>query len=80
MPTITLTWDAMPVTEHWTEVRIYEAGMKVATAVAPAVTASFSATKAAHTWTARSWDGLDESLDSNAVVWAPPVPPGHLRK
>jgi hypothetical protein len=79
MPTITLMWDAN-TGPGWTEVRIYEGTTKVATAVGTATSATVTCTKAPHTWVARSWDGLDESLDSNAVVWAPPVPPGHLRR
>lgn len=80
MPNITLSWDPMPGTEAWKEVRIYEGTTKVATAIPPAVSATFSAVKATHTWVARSWDGLEESVDSNSVTWAPPVPPGHLKR
>ena len=80
MANITLMWDAMPAGQLWTEVRIYEGTTKVATAAGTATSVMFSATKSTHTWVARSWDGVDESADSNAVVWAPPVPPGHLRK
>ena len=80
MANITLLWDAMPVGQLWTQVRIYEGAVLVATAATPATSVTFSTTKAAHTWTARSFDGTEESLDSNSVVWAPPVPPGHLRK
>jgi len=80
MANITLLWDAMPVGQLWTQVRIYEGTVLVTTAAVPATSVTFSTTKATHTWTARSFDGTEESVDSNAVIWAPPIPPGHLRK
>jgi len=85
MANITLMWDPMPATEAWKEVRIYEGITKVATAIPPVVSVTLSVTKAPHTWVARSvaTDSAGEeyeSVDSNSVTWAPPLPPGRLRK
>ena len=81
MPNVTLSWDAMPGTEVWKEVRILEGATVVATAAMPAASVVVAnVTKAPHTFVARSFDGTFESDDSNAVVVTPPVPPGHLKR
>jgi hypothetical protein len=89
---ITLQWDAMPAGEKWTEVRIYDTSTLPETLVStvpcvsagncPNATATFVVSRAAHNFTARSWDGFWESADSNAVIInAPPkVPTGLIKK
>jgi hypothetical protein len=79
--TLTLSWDAMPAGQTWTKVRIYEVpGYTLRAEVAgSATTASFEVDKLGHSYTARSFDGVRESADSNTVGFpAAPVSPGHL--
>lgn len=81
---VTLTWDSMPSGEAWQEVRIYDNGVLVVTA--PCTTScptsvTFNMPKAAHSYTARSWDGNWESEDSNTVIVnGPPKAPTNLKK
>ena len=67
--TITLEWDAMGGGESWTEVRIYANGSVYATAYPPST--SIEITKAPYFFTARAWDGANESVDSNPVAVMP---------
>lgn len=80
MPNVNLTWDPMPEDEVWEEVRIYESNSLVASVPVPATSVTFPVEKGSHTFTARSWDGLWESDDSNSVTLKAPMPPGHLRR
>jgi len=69
-------WDPMPADQTWISVRIYERSgpatayvyTKVAEAAAPANTVDASVPSGIRTYTARSWDGMSESDDSNAIT------------
>jgi hypothetical protein len=85
---ITLQWDAMPLDQKWTEVRIYDVAQSPEAIVATATcsttcptTVTFTVPRAAHTYVARSYDGFWESADSNVVTLnAPPKIPTGLKK
>ena len=85
---ITLQWDAMPLDQKWTEVRIYDVAQSPEALVATATcsttcptTVTFTVPRTAHTYVARSFDGFWESADSNVVaINAPPKIPANLKK
>jgi hypothetical protein len=64
---VSLSWATVSVAVNY---RVYRDGALVATVTAP--TTSYVATSQSiaesHTWTVRTWDGISESADSNAVV------------
>ena len=80
MPNVTLQWDAMPVGEDWTEVHILDGGTQIAVVPGSMQSVTLSVEKALHTFTARSFNGIFESIDSNVLTIRVPSPPGHLRK
>jgi hypothetical protein len=85
MPNLQLSWDAMPVGETWTAVRIYEGTTKVAEVAMPATSIVLSVAKAEHVFVARSFDATQqtdwqESVDSTPVTVKPPLPPVHLKR
>jgi hypothetical protein len=89
---VTLGWDAMPVGEHWTEIRIYDESTTPETLVTtapctspgigcPTTSTAFIVTRTAHNYVARSFDGFWESGDSNVIVInAPPKAPINVIK
>jgi hypothetical protein len=82
--TVTLAWDPAPAGQAWQKIRIYEKGATGYTLVTEvagdAATAQISVIPGAHSWVARSYDGIWESGDSNAVTTGPvPAAPGGLR-
>jgi len=70
----------MPVGEAWSEVRILDNGTQIAAAPMPATSVTITVAKALHTFTARAFDGVFESDDSNSFTVKVPAPPSHLRK
>ena len=80
MALVTLQWDPMPVGDDWIEVRILDGGTQIAVATQPATQITIDVPKAVHTFTARSFNGMFESADSNSLTIKVPSPPGHLRK
>lgn len=82
---VTLMWDNPSDVSAWVGVRIYDNGVQVAEVacsggVCPNQVA-FTMARAAHSFTARSYDANWESDDSNVVIVnGPPVKPGNLRK
>ena len=84
---ITLTWDAMPAGQSWTAVRAYELSLtgqaytKVGEVVGTVTSFKvIGATGTAHTYIVRSFDGTNESVDSNSVIVpALPTPPTGLK-
>jgi hypothetical protein len=83
---ITLTWNAKPADQTWTEVRIYEklsavAYNSIATVPGDQTTVTFNvADKAAHSYVVRSYNGQRESNDSEvATLEAAPNPPSGLK-
>lgn len=89
---VTLSWDAMPTGETWTQVRLYDIaptpevllGTANCAAGPPIVcptTLSITVQKKAYQIVARSWNGDWESGNSNVVVLAgPPSAPTNLKK
>ena len=82
--TVTLAWDPAPAGQAWQKIRIYEKGATGYTLVTEvagdAATAQISVVPGPHSWVARSYDGIWESGDSNAVTTGPvPAAPGGLR-
>ena len=66
---VSLSWATVSVAVNY---RVYRDGVLVATVTAP--TTSYVATSQSiaesHTWTVRTWDGISESSNSNAVTGA----------
>ena len=83
--TIKLAWDAMPTGQSWTAVRVYELANGVYTKVGEVagnlVTATLTnVSESTHVYVVRSFDGTNESVDSNSVIVpALPVPPTGLK-
>ena len=73
---VRLAWDAKPATETWTEIRCYERSAVapysyalVGTVPATVTTLTLNAVPiGTHTYVVRSFNGQQESLDSNAVT------------
>lgn len=89
--TITLQWDPMPDTEHWTEIRVYDISaspvMMTSTACQPGppivcpTQVTITVQRRAYSFVARSYDSVWESDDSNVAVQpGPPKPPNNLKK
>lgn len=92
-PQITLSWDTLPAGPAYTAIRIYDLAVTPAVLVAEApcvagtpivcpTEVSFAITSGAHTFIARTTDGLWESADSNAVTVGGflPAPTGLKKK
>jgi hypothetical protein len=83
--TLTFVWDPMSADQDWTKVRLYEkSGTIYALLVEVAGTAtqatSTNVTPSAHSFVARSFDGIWESGDSNVVITDPvPNPLGDFK-
>lgn len=89
---LTLAWDTLPPGPAYTAVRIYDIAVNPPVLVAEApcsitspitcpTEVTFTMTRAAHTFVARTTDGYWESGDSNSVVTgAPPPAPTGLKK
>lgn len=84
-----IAWDPMPSGQAWVEVRAYELVGKpptptlVGTVTTPATVSTltlYNVPAGTHTYIVRSWNGQQESVDSNtdsATILTAPLAPGH---
>jgi hypothetical protein len=83
--TLTFAWDPMPPDQNWTKVRLYEKSGTTYTLLEEVDGTETQATvpnviPGAHSFVARSFDGIWESGDSNVVTTGPvPNPPGNFK-
>jgi hypothetical protein len=66
---VSLSWATVSVAVNY---RVYRDGALVATVTAPTISyvATSQSIAESHTWTVRTWDGISESSNSNAVTGA----------
>ena len=81
MRNLIFVWNIMPEGQNWASVRVYEVAGAVYTLIATAAMPATSITvnnipAGAHSYVVRSYDGTQESADSNIVnVPAQPLAP-----
>jgi hypothetical protein len=83
--TVTMSWDAPLPADSWTQVNAYEIvnGLYVLLGSTPCPGCTSivvpNVTKSVHIYVVRSFDGIWESPDSNAVTITPPKAPNVLK-